>query len=120
MHVTQPRWCSMLLPSPFFHVLMSLVFFTVPVSFDLFRIFLYDRNICTLSFDPLFLTICEFQVWDWRCYPFTCLCSQRRSVVRMEQKSQSKFLPWPGFNLGVWLRVSVDRCAPPWPTPLSI
>jgi len=33
--------------------------------------FLYDRIICTLSLDPLFLTVGEFKAWDWLWYPLT-------------------------------------------------
>ena len=59
--------------------------------------FIYDRNICTLSLDPLFLTLGEFQAWDLHWYPLTF--GPRSGVeVHMEQKSQCKFRPWPGFE----------------------
>jgi len=32
---------------------------------DFFRVFLYDRSICSVLFDPLLLTLGEFQAWDW-------------------------------------------------------
>ena len=58
--------------------------------------FLDDRSICSLG--PLFLTLDEFQAWDWLQYPLTCGpgCG---IGVRMKQKSQSKFLPRPRFEL---------------------
>src|SRR6218665_1197826 len=44
----------------------------------------------------------SFQAWD--CHgPGTRCCGPRGgTVVRMEQKTRSKFLPWPGYNLGPW------------------
>ena len=60
-------------------------------------VFSYDWNICTIWLDPLFLTIGEFQAWDWLWYPLTC--GPRGGVgVHMGQKSWANFLPWPVFE----------------------
>ena len=61
-----------------------------------FVLLLYDGSICTLSLDPLFLKLLEFQAWEWLFNPLN-LWPQRQSKVSMEQKSRSKFLPWSGF-----------------------
>jgi len=75
----------------FSHVLVFSV-----IGFSLL-LFLYD---CIHSLDPFFLPLGEAKACDLLWYPLTC-CGQRRSSlvgVRMEQKSQSKFLPWPGLG----------------------
>src|SRR6218665_3762561 len=55
---------------------------------------LYGQCIATHLVDPsLTHFLGEFQAWDWLWYPM--LWSQRRTAVRMEQKTRSKFLPWP-------------------------
>ena len=59
--------------------------------------FSYDGSICTHSLDSLYFTLGEFQAWDWLRYPLNC--GSRGVVgVRMEQKSRTKFLPWPVFE----------------------
>ena len=65
-----------------------------------FVFFLYDRSICTTSLDLLFLTLGEFQAWDWHgSLGYQLTCGPRGEVaVRMEQKSRSKLLSWPGFE----------------------
>src|SRR6218665_1010551 len=97
-------WASAVLVSiaiPFaFHISVfshSLFFTCHWISF----VFLpYDRRICTHSADPsLTHLLREFAglglaLADW--YPM--LWSQRRSRVRMEQKSHFKFLHWLGFE----------------------
>src|SRR6218665_946400 len=88
----------MLLPSPFFHVLVfsGLLFCSCVIRF-LSCFFLYGQSMYTLSLDPLYLTLGEFQAWDWLFYPL--ICAPRGGVgLRMEQKSRSKFLFWPGFE----------------------
>ena len=68
------RWCKMLFPFP--HVLVltsgdsSLLFCSCVAGF--LPCFSYDRSICTLSLDSLFLTLEKFQPWDWFWYPLTC------------------------------------------------
>ena len=66
-----------------------------------FVCFLRYRSICTHSPDPLFLTLGEFQAFDWLSLALvsTDLWFQRRTIgMRMEQKSRFKFLPCPGFE----------------------
>ena len=63
-----------------------------------FVFLLYDQCICTHRSTLHLLTFSvSFQAWDWF---FTRCCGpmQRRSGVRMKQKSRIKFLPWPGFG----------------------
>src|SRR6218665_663792 len=67
------------------------------VSLDFLMSFLYCRCICTLSLDPLFLAVGQFQSWDWLWYPLTC--GPRGEIwVYMKHNSRFKFLPWPGFE----------------------
>src|SRR6218665_143391 len=112
------RWCKMLFPFP--HVLVltsgdsSLLFCSCVAGF--LPCFSYDRSICTLSLDSLFLTLEKFQPWDWFWYPLTC--GPRGGVgVHMVQISRSKFLPWSGLNLGplTWQSStqSLDHRSPP-------
>ena len=49
------------------------------------------------SLDPLFLTLGEFQTWDWLWCPLTCGPTGRIGL-HMEQKPRSKFQPWPRLN----------------------
>ena len=60
---------------PFFSPFPCLVIsglFSVPVSLDFFRAFLYDQSIFTHSLDPQFIILGEFQAWDWLWYTLTC------------------------------------------------
>jgi len=58
-------------------------------SIGFLSFFLYFRCISAHSIDLLFLTLFEFQF----------VHGPRGGVgVRIEQKSRSKFLPWPGFE----------------------
>ena len=62
-------WCPMLFPSPFSMSWLFLVFFSVPVSFDYIRAFLYDPSAPIHS--PL-SSLLEFLAWDWFLYPLMC------------------------------------------------
>jgi len=42
------------------------------MSLDVFLVFPLRPKICIHSLDPLFLTLGEFQTWDWLWYPLTC------------------------------------------------
>src|SRR6218665_788327 len=63
-------WCLMLFPSSFSMFWCFPVFFSVPLSLDLFCVF--SLHEISLSLDPLFRTIGELQAWDWLRYPLTC------------------------------------------------
>src|SRR6218665_3266710 len=88
----RPYWCASPFPSPsilgVFHSLVSAIgfqscfFFTADVSLPI------RSTLHLLTFQV------SFQAWDWLWYPM--LWSQRPTAVRMEQKTRSKFLPWPG------------------------
>ena len=82
-------------PLPLFQVLVFSGLLSV--HWISFVFFLYDRNFCTHSLKPLFLTPCEFEAWNWFWYLLTC--GLRGGVeAHMEQKSGSKYLPWPEFE----------------------
>src|SRR6218665_3349209 len=51
------------------------------------------------SLNPLFLTLGEFQIWDWLFYPLTCGLRGGAGVL-LKQQYQSKFLAGRGLNLG--------------------
>jgi len=93
------RWCPMFFSSPFPMSWCFTVFFSVHVSLDFFRVLFFTTkvSICIPSPDPLFLTVGDFQAWDWLWYPLTC-DPRGRVGVHIEKKSQSKFLPWLGFT----------------------
>src|SRR6218665_3275405 len=38
----------------------------------------------------------------------SCCGPRGGTTVRMEQKARSKFLPWPGLNLGPWHLAAAD------------
>jgi len=48
------------------------VFLSVPVSLDFCHVFPYELSNRTHSFNLLFLTLGEFQAWDWLWYSLTC------------------------------------------------
>src|SRR6218665_852524 len=74
-------------------------------------VFLYNRSIGTLSHNPLFLTLFEFQACDWLWYPLTC-GPRGRVGVHMEQKSRSKFLLSSGFEPCQSSTQPLDHCVP--------
>src|SRR6218665_2925520 len=88
----RPYWCPSSFPSlsilGVFHSLLSAIgfqscfFFTADISPPI------RSTLHLLTFEV------SIQAWDWLWYPM--LWSQRRTAVRMEQKTRSKFLPWPG------------------------
>src|SRR6218665_4210150 len=59
--------------------------------------FSFNRSICSLSLNPLFLIVGEFQACDWLWCPLTC-GPRCRVGVHMGQKSRFKFLSWKGFD----------------------
>ena len=103
-------------PSPFLCLAVFRSSFVFLCHWIYFGFFLYDRSICTLSFDRPFLTLGKFQVWDWLWYPLAC-GPKHRVGVHMEQKSLSKFLVWPGFeprtsHLAVQHATARPQCTP--------
>src|SRR6218665_798348 len=99
IHRHTGHWCPMLFPSSSFPYVFwsSILYLCHRISFLFFFITTEVSAFCTLSLDPLFLTLVKFPVWDWLWCPMTC--DPRGGVgVRLEQKSRSKFLPWPGFE----------------------
>src|SRR6218665_2322895 len=99
IHRQTGHWCPMLFPSSSFPCVFwsSFLYLCHRISFLFFFITTEVSAFCTLSLDPLFLTLAKFPVWDWLWCPMTC--DPRGGVgVRLEQKSRSKFLPWPGFE----------------------
>src|SRR6218665_229383 len=49
----------------FFCILVFSCFLICSCVVGFFCVFLYNRSICTLSFDPLLLTLDEFEACDW-------------------------------------------------------
>src|SRR6218665_2197960 len=68
-------------------------------------VFLYNRSIGTLSHNPLFLTLFEFQACDWLWYPLTCGprgrvgCTWSRSLDPNFCSGQGLNLVSPAHNL---------------------
>src|SRR6218665_841885 len=109
-------WYPMLFPSPFFHVLVFPVFFSAPVSLDFFRVCLFTTKLSAPFRSTLFLTLSEFQAWDWLWYPLN-LWSQRQSWgVHGAEIFNPVFCPGRGLNLGPYSWQSgmqpLDQCAP--------
>ena len=87
----------MLFPSPFSMSWSFPIFSSASVSLDFFRVFSLRLEYLHISLDSLFVTVGEFQTWDWLWYLLTC--GSRGGVgVSMEQKSWSKCLPWLGVE----------------------
>src|SRR6218665_275620 len=81
------------------------VFLSVPVSLDFCHVFPYELSNRTRSFNLLFLTLGEFQAWDWLCMVFTYLWYQKRSRCAHETEMLIQMSALAGIlTSDLWLR----------------